>query len=91
MENKENQLVVNITDTNEALSLSTITKIFENPRQVTYSYLFPKELIKVASLSKREREIVLTSRIVKENRKSIKFVFRLENYNFKEYSTDIAV
>jgi hypothetical protein len=43
-------------------------KIYENTRQVIYSYLFPKELLKVASLSYRERQTVINSKIVKENR-----------------------
>jgi hypothetical protein len=42
--------------------------LYENPRQVAYSYLNLKELLKVASLSKRERETVLNSKILKENR-----------------------
>ena len=37
------------------------------PREVAYSYLCIKEWIKVSSLSKRERETVLNSRIIKEN------------------------
>jgi hypothetical protein len=47
-----------------------MAKIFAGPRQIIYSYLKFQELIKVASLSKRERDIVLTSKIVKENKTS---------------------
>jgi hypothetical protein len=66
-------------------------KIFKNPRQVVYSYLLPKELLKVVSLSKRERETVLTSRTVKENRNEDEFILFFNVYDFDNYSTDIAV
>jgi hypothetical protein len=46
----------------------TKPKMFENTRKLTYSYLCIKELLKVASLTKRERETVLNSKIIKENR-----------------------
>jgi hypothetical protein len=36
---------------------------------VVYSYLNPEELILVSSLSKKEREIVMTSKVVRESRK----------------------
>ena len=59
-------------------------------RQVAYSYLLPIELIKVASLSKRERQIVLTSKIVRENRKIIECKSFWTNEPTR-YSTDVAL
>ncbi len=41
--------------TNKANPEGIMVKMFENPRQVAYGYLNIKELIIVASLSKRER------------------------------------
>ena len=64
-------------------------KMYENPRQVAYSYLLPKELIKVASLSKRERQTVLNSKIVRENRKTDCKIFDPES--IEAYSTDVAL
>jgi hypothetical protein len=52
-----------------AIPKLSMPKMYENPRQVAYSYLISKELIKVASLSKRERQTVLNSKINRENRK----------------------
>ena len=65
-------------------------KMYESPRQVVYSYLRLEELIQVASLSKRERLIVLNSNIVKENRYGGECTFNTLSINNK-YSTDIAV
>jgi hypothetical protein len=42
---------------------------------VVYSYLDRYELLEVSSLSKCERETVLNSKIVKENRKEFKSKF----------------
>ena len=42
---------------------------------MVYSYLDRYELLEVSSLSKRERETVLNSKIVKENRKEFKSKF----------------
>ena len=39
-------------------------------RLIAYSYLGPKDLIKVASLSKIEREHVLSSAIIRDSKRS---------------------
>ncbi len=65
-------------------------KVYENQRQVIYSYLLPKELIRVASLSKKERQTVLTSKMIRENRKKI----RCRHFNvidLEKYGTDVAL
>jgi hypothetical protein len=49
---------------------------------VIYSYLEMHELIMVASLSKRERETVLNSKIVKQNRNEEGFRCKFDGYNF---------
>ena len=69
MENQSNQLLENKSD-----AVSVIAKVYQGPRQVIYSYLQYYEVIKVASLSKREREIVLNSKIIKENRLKKRYV-----------------
>jgi hypothetical protein len=63
--------------------------MYDNPRQVVYFDM--KELIKVASLSKRERETVLNSKIVKENRNEKGFKLTFGTYEFKKNTTDIAL
>jgi hypothetical protein len=65
MKNKENQLLENITKAHVTIPQSIIPKINDNPRQVDYSYLEIHELIKVASLSIRKRDIVINSKILK--------------------------
>ena len=65
--------------------------MYESPRQVIYSYLEIKQLVKVASLSKRERETVLNSKIVKENRNEKGFNLTLGPNKFKKNTTDIAI
>ena len=45
-----------------------MVEVSRDPRQVVYSYLKIKELLKVATLSKKERETVLNSKIVKEKK-----------------------
>ncbi len=54
---------------------------------MVYSYLKLKELIKVASLSSVEREIVRSSKIAKENRKRGNFKCKFDSVFFKRYST----
>jgi hypothetical protein len=66
--------------------------MYESPRQVVYSYLPIDALIKVASLSKRERETVLNSKIVKENRKkNVNFWSHYDTVFFERYNSDVAV
>ncbi len=65
-------------------------KMYENPRQVAYSYLLLKELKKVASLSKRERQIVLNSKIIRENRKITDFSM-FDTGSIEIYSSDVAL
>ena len=50
MENQSNELLENKSD-----AVSVIAKVYQGPRQLIYSYLEVAELIKVATLSKRER------------------------------------
>ncbi len=61
-------------------------KIYKGPRQVVYSYLNVLDLIKVMSLSKFERETVLNSKIIKENRIKSGFTARLRTGDFLKYS-----
>ncbi len=66
-------------------------KIYQNQRQVIYSYLPPKELLKVASLSYRERQTVINSKIVKENRKYKFFSYKFDSLFSERYSSDVAI
>lgn len=47
-----------------------MNKMQKLPRLIAYSYLGPKDLIKVASLSKIEREHVLSSAIIRDSKRS---------------------
>ena len=55
MGNFKSQLLAEKSDAATAKPHGTIPIMYENPRQVIYSYLALKELLKVASLSKKER------------------------------------
>ncbi len=66
-------------------------KIYGGPSQVVYSYLALKELIKVATLSKRERDTVLNSKIIKENRKYTYVKCKFDTSFLEIYSSDVAV
>ncbi len=73
------------------LPQSTKPSMYDNPRQIVYSYFDKKELIKVASLSKRERETVLNSKIVRENRKESTNTYSFYTSKLEKYSTEVAV
>ncbi len=55
MGNFKSQLHAEKRDAATAKPHGTLPIMYENPRQVIYSYLDPKELLKVASLFKKER------------------------------------
>jgi hypothetical protein len=60
------------------------------PREVAYSYLCIKEWIKVSSLSKRERETVLNSRIIKDSHCESYYI-GVTFPELSKYSTDAAL
>jgi hypothetical protein len=66
-------------------------KIYKGPRQVVYSYLNVKDLIKVMSLSKNERETIPNSKIIKENRKNIGFCLKIRTDDFPKYSSQVSL
>jgi hypothetical protein len=74
---------------NKSAVVSVMAKIFAGPRQVVYSYLKIKALLKVATLSKKERETVLNSKIVKESR-WLRYFLKTNFFAHKNWS-DVAV
>ncbi len=86
MENKSNELLENKND-----EVSVMAKVYQGPREKIYSYLNLKEMIKVATLSKRERQTVLNSRIIKENRNDFPLLCMFSTNFFSKYSSDMAV
>jgi hypothetical protein len=58
---------------------------------VVYSYLDVNEFIKVATLSKQERETVLSSKIIKKNRKYHYEYCKLPCGFFEKFTSDVAL
>ncbi len=89
MEKKENKLTDKILDIVLSIPDCILYKIYSGPRQVVYSYLNVVDLIKVFSLSRSERETILNSKIIKENRKKDKFKLELYTTDFSKYSSRV--
>jgi hypothetical protein len=69
--------------------LETVSAKPKDFRQDVYSYLNVVDLIKVTSLSIKERETILNSKIIKENRNKDKFKLILKTSDFSKYSSQV--